>query len=92
MSRAIREKHVWERWEERVRVPHVWERWSFIEESSDDENLVEPVDRRQYKMLPRISLDNWDDLDFACRFRLEKRTTLLVLDLIKDALPYDERR
>ncbi|XP_055911610.1 putative nuclease HARBI1 [Eupeodes corollae] len=43
-------------------------------------------------MFKRIQLNTWDDLDFLHRFRLSKRTTMMVLEEIKDSLPCDERR
>ncbi|XP_055844234.1 putative nuclease HARBI1 isoform X2 [Episyrphus balteatus] len=60
------------------------------EDSENEENLR--IERRQYKMLPRIGLDRWDDRDFIYRFRLSKPTTLMVLSLIEDSLPCNEGR
>ncbi|XP_055851311.1 putative nuclease HARBI1 [Episyrphus balteatus] len=60
------------------------------EDSENEENLR--IERRQYKMLPRIGLDRWDDRDFIYRFRLSKPITLMVLSLIEDSLPCNEGR
>lgn len=67
---------------------HFWENRLVYEDSSssDDEQLV--VERRQYKMIERISLDKWDDLDFAFRFRVSKNTFAIVLSLIENKLEH----
>lgn len=76
------------------RANYFWENWQ--SSSSDSEDVEEEgnlvAERRQYKMLQRIGLEKWDDKDYIYRFRLSKRTTLMVLDFIKDSLPCDERR
>ncbi|XP_055839639.1 putative nuclease HARBI1 isoform X2 [Episyrphus balteatus] len=43
-------------------------------------------------MCPRVGLEKWDDHDFIYRFRISKRTTILLLDLIRDSLPCTETR
>lgn len=62
-------------------------------DDSDDEDInVRLIGRREYKLKPRINLDCWDDVDFVQRFRLKKETVLIVLELIKPALEFDEVR
>lgn len=46
------------------------------------------LERRQYKMFPRINMDKWDDTDFVFRFRLEKGTVAKVLGLITSSLEF----
>lgn len=48
--------------------------------------------RRPYTVQERISIDNWDDVDFAQRFRLSKSTVLQILELIRQELTFDDPR
>ncbi|XP_055915411.1 uncharacterized protein LOC129948433 [Eupeodes corollae] len=70
---------------------YFWENSACSSSSSEDEESLQ-IERREYKMFKRIQLNTWDDLDFLHRFRLSKRTTMMVLEEIKDSLPCDERR
>lgn len=70
---------------------YFWENSAYSSSSSEDEESLQ-IERREYKMFKRIQLNTWDDLDFLHRFRLSKRTTMMVLEEIKDSLPCDERR
>lgn len=75
---------------------HVWDQvhWRLLE--SDEENGEEidglQLARRQYKMRARISIDTWDDQDFFMRFRLQKNTMAMVLEIIRPDIEVDETR
>lgn len=61
-----------------------------IVEESEGRELV--AERRQYKMMERITLDDWDDFDFVFRFRISKATFHRVLDMVKPDLDYENPR
>lgn len=75
---------------------YIWDQyyWRFLddEEENSAENGVLILTRRQYKMRVRINIDNWDDLDFFMRFRLQKSTVMMILDMIQSSLEVDETR
>lgn len=64
------------------------------DDDSDDEDMIYVLrpERRAYSMRERINLDSWDDVDFFSRFRLKKATVLMVHDIIRRDLEYDEPR
>ena len=75
---------------------HVWDQfyWKLLEnddEESDSQDVFK-YPRREYKMSSRISIETWDDLDFFMRFRLQKKTVMMVLDIIRPHLEVDETR
>lgn len=76
------------------RVNYYWENHPSSASESEDEQEEEflVIERRQYKMSPRVGLEKWDDNDFIYRFRISKRTTMLLLDLIKNCLVCTETR
>ncbi|XP_058817442.1 putative nuclease HARBI1 [Topomyia yanbarensis] len=43
-------------------------------------------------MKVRINIDNWDDEDFFMRFRLQKNTVMMILQIIRSSLEIDETR
>lgn len=49
-------------------------------------------ERREYKMLPRVVLDRYDETDHKCRYRFLKTGTSFLIDLIENDLPFDPRR
>lgn len=62
-------------------------------DTSDDESEEKMrMERRQYKMQPRIDMSKWDDDDFLRRFRLRKGTVALVLEMIEPKLKYSRER
>lgn len=60
--------------------------------SDDDEENTLVMERRQYKMMERIDMENWDDKDFFQRFRLTKPTVAKVLEIIRPDLEYSQER
>lgn len=54
----------------------------------DDEEHRDVVGRRQYRMMDRLQVDAFDDVDFIFRFRLSKQTFVDVLDMIRADLEY----
>lgn len=54
---------------------------------SDDEDwVIEPI-RRSYTKRRRVDhMDNWDDVEFFNRFRLQKGTVISVLNKIEPKL------
>lgn len=78
------------------RRQHIWDRprWRYFESDSEDEEDIIGLQlaRRQYKMRTRISIDTWDDQDFFMRFRLQKSTVAMVLEIIRPSLEVDETR
>lgn len=72
-----------------------WENRLIYEDSSssdDEQRDLLRRERRQYKMTKRISLEKWDDIDFAFRFRLSKHTFGFVLSLIENQLEHVQPR
>lgn len=48
--------------------------------------------RRPYTVRTRISIDDYDDVDFLQRFRLSKNTVLQILELVEHDLDFDDPR
>lgn len=63
-----------------------------LDDSSEDENEIAHRERREYKLMPRINMDKWDDTDFVNRFRLTKPTTAKVLAIIESRLQFYRER
>lgn len=78
------------------RRQYIWEQyyWRFLydNEENGEENYGLRLARRQYKMRVRISIDSWDDQDFFMRFRLQKNTVAMILEIIRASLEIDETR
>lgn len=80
-----------EEWiEELEEVLDVAEELMDIVEESDQRELM--AERRQYKMMKRITVDDWDDFDFIFRFRISKATFHRVLEMVKPDLDYENPR
>ena len=61
--------------------------------SSDDEDIVNLVNRRRKTFKPRHNyIDELDDVEFKMRFRLDKNTVILLCDEIKDQLTFATNR
>lgn len=70
---------------------HIWGEWSDFDgdnEYNDDDEEVLVVERRQYKMMARINMDKWDDVDFVYRLRLTKATVAKVFEMIRSSLEF----
>lgn len=70
-----------------------WEDWP----SSDNEEVEDRrqylfKERRQYKMLERINVDKWDDVDFYYRYRMHKTTFFHVRAVLESKLQFDNPR
>lgn len=59
---------------------------------SDEEENALVVERRQYKMMQRIDMEHWDDVDFFRRFRLTKPSVAKGLQIIRPDLEYSQER
>lgn len=57
----------------------------------DDKN-GENIPRREYRLLQRAGMNDWDDVDFFRRFRLTKGTFLQVLQLVGPELEHVQPR
>lgn len=80
-----------EKWIERLQeVMDVAEELMEIVEESEERELV--AERRQYKMMERITVDDWDDYDFVFRFRVSKATFHRVLDMVKADLDFTNNK
>lgn len=56
-------------------------------DDDDDENIGFGIERRQYRMYPRMHyMEMWNDDEFFKRFRLSKPTVAYVLTLIEPRL------
>lgn len=79
-----------------TRRQHAWDRfsWTLLENDNEGSEETDGVQlaRRQYKMRERIRIDTWDDQDFFMRFRLQKSTVAMVLEIIRPHLDVDENR
>lgn len=76
--------------EELEKLINVAEELMEIVEESEERELV--PERRQYKMMERDTLDEWDDFDFVFRFRVSKATFQRVLDVVKPDLDFANPR
>lgn len=76
--------------EELEKLMNVAEELMEIVEESEERELV--PERRQYKMMERDTLDDWDDFDFVFRFRVSKATFQRVLDVVKPDLDFANPR
>lgn len=76
--------------EELEKLMNVAEELMEIVEESEERELV--PERRQYKMMERVTLDDWDDFDFVFRFRVSKATFQRVLDVVKPDLDFANPR
>lgn len=76
--------------EELEKLINVAEELMEIVEESEERELV--PERRQYKMMERVTLDDWDDFDFVFRFRVSKATFQRVLDVVKPDLDFANPR
>ena len=47
-------------------------------EDEEDEEIFFPIKRPYTIRVRRNHLDLWDDIDFRCRFRLNKETVLII--------------
>lgn len=59
-----------------------------LEEIEDDAEVPDLVGRRQYRLMDRIQMESFDDVDFKFRFRVSKFTFVTVLDMIRADLEY----
>ena len=65
----------------------VFDDWRFLDDDDDYADVLGLI-RRPYYLPVRANIDNWDDVDFFQRFRLTKRTFLIVLQLIAPAIKH----
>jgi len=57
--------------------------------SSDDEEIIEEINRRERRFKIRINyFEELDDVEFKMRFRLNKGTVLLILENITEELEF----
>lgn len=69
--------------------PHVIDiDWIFMDDDNDNEINV----RRPYRIRLQVTMNNWDDFDFRCRFRVTKRTFLSILELVAPILQHPQPR
>lgn len=54
----------------------------------DEDDAIEFFERREYRILQRAGMNDWDDVDFFRRFRLTKPTFLRVLQLVGPELEH----
>lgn len=67
----------------------VFDDWAFLDEDQED---VPRLARRPYNLPVRSTVNTWDDVEFFQRFRLSKRTFLMVLQLVAPALLHPHPR
>jgi len=61
--------------------------------SSDDEDVIRCINKRPKKLKLRMNyFDNLDDIEFKMRFRLNKNSVLLVLNIIEEELTFPTNR
>lgn len=61
--------------------------------SSDNEDVIRYINRRPKKLKLRMNyFDNLDDIEFKMRFRLNKNSVLLVLNIIEEELTFPTNR
>lgn len=63
----------------------------FDDDGDDDDNVVR-LARRPYNLPERATVNDWDYVDFFQRFRITKRTFLVVIQLVAPALHHRNPR
>ena len=59
----------------------------FSDDDDDDDNIRFGIERRQYRMYPRMDyMEMWNNDEFFKRFRLSKPTVAYILTLIEPQL------
>lgn len=67
---------------------------ALFEELTDDEDLLQILNGFLHPRRPQIfrnrpsHFEIWSDIEFKCRFRLEKRTVRFLIDQISDEITF----
>lgn len=64
----------------------------FVDGDDDEDDDIDLVGRREYRIMQRAEMNDWDDVDFFRRFRLTKPTFVRVLQLVGPELEHMQPR